>query len=196
MQAEDPFDLDRFLKAQAPVFDQVVRELKSGRKESHWMWYVFPQLRGLGFSRLAQFYGFASIEEARAYLNHSVLGVRLVTTTQIVLDSKAGSLNELFGSPDDLKFCSSMTLYSEAARQHIDLFRQAIDRWREGKPDERTLRLLRKQAGASDFAWLASASFLCTASWSAIPSSRASQELRRKIRQLRLKFVLSCLPEV
>jgi uncharacterized protein (DUF1810 family) len=145
MQAEDPFDLDRFLKAQAPVFDQAVKELKSGRKQSHWMWYVFPQLRGLGFSRLAQFYGIAFIEEARAYLNHSVLGVRLVTTTQIVLDSKAGSLNELFGSPDDLKFFSSMTLFSEAAREQIDLFMQAIDRWCEGKPDEKTLGLLRKQ---------------------------------------------------
>ena len=145
MQAVDPFDLDRFLKAQAPVFDQAVKELKSGRKQSHWMWFVFPQLQGLGLSNLAQFYGIASIEEARAYLNHRVLGARLATTTQIVLDSKAKSLRELFGSPDDLKFCSSMTLFSEAAREQIRLFRRAIDRWCGGKPDEKTLGLLRKQ---------------------------------------------------
>src|SRR5438046_1700808 len=106
----EPFDLERFLTAQAPVFETVLEELKAGRKRSHWMWFIFPQLRGLGWSPTAQFYGIGKLKEARAYLAHSVLGPRLLICTEAVLAIRGRSLHEIFGFPDDLKFRSSMTL--------------------------------------------------------------------------------------
>jgi uncharacterized protein (DUF1810 family) len=112
MEAADPFDLGRFLTAQAPVFASAVDELNAGRKRSHWMWFIFPQLRGLGSSSIAQFYGIGSLAEARAYLAHPVLGPRPVLCTETVLAVRDKSLHEIFGSPDDMKFRSSMTLFA------------------------------------------------------------------------------------
>jgi uncharacterized protein (DUF1810 family) len=142
MTSEDSFDLERFVTAQAPVFETVLAELRAGRKRSHWMWFVFPQLRGLGQSATARFYGIASIDEARAYLAHPVLGPRLDLCTTIVLGSEGPSLHAIFGSPDDMKFRSCMTLFSLATDDPANPFRQALDRWCSGRPDERTLALL------------------------------------------------------
>ncbi|MBN9560176.1 MAG: DUF1810 domain-containing protein [Alphaproteobacteria bacterium] len=142
MTTADPFDLDRFVTAQAPVFDTALAELKVGRKQSHWMWFIFPQLRGLGFSPTAQFYGIGSLDEARANLAHPLLGPRLTLCTRTVLESAARSLHDIFGSPDDMKFRSSMTLFETAARSDEQVFASAIERWCAGERDSRTLQLL------------------------------------------------------
>ena len=142
MPHPDPFDLERFATAQAPVFDRVLAELHAGRKRSHWMWFIFPQLRGLGFSATARLYGIDSLEEARAYLAHPVLGARLNACTRAVLAIEGRSLHEIFGSPDDMKFASSMTLFAHAAQQHTNLFRCAIKIRCGGQMDDRTLELL------------------------------------------------------
>ena len=142
MEADDPFDLKRFVAAQAPVFQTALGELKAGRKRSHWMWFVFPQLRGLGRSSMAQFYGVGSLDEARAYLAHPLLGTRLNLCTQTVLAIKERSLHAIFGAPDDMKFHSSMTLFARAAANDDSAFRRALDRYCEGRMDERTLALL------------------------------------------------------
>ncbi len=147
MSTADPFDLERFVTAQTPVFDTVLAELKAGRKRSHWMWFVFPQLRGLGRSSTAQFYGIGALDETRAYLEHSLLGPRLVLCTETVLASPAASLRELFGSPDDLKFRSSMTLFAAASTEDGGLFQKALDRWCGGRADEQTWRLLSSHGG-------------------------------------------------
>ena len=137
---DDPHDLTRFLAAQAPVIDQVRAELRAGRKRSHWMWFVFPQLRGLGFSTMAQRYGIASLDEARAYLAHPVLGPRLRECCTLVLQVPERSALEILGSPDDLKFRSCLTLFSLAAPGEA-LFRQGLDRFYGGEPDSRTVAL-------------------------------------------------------
>ena len=139
IMSEDHFNLQRFLTAQAPVYSTVLRELHDAYKRSHWMWYIFPQLRGLGFSSTAQFYGLTTLDEARAYLNHPVLGPRLVECTRIVVDAQAGSLNAIFGSPDDVKFCSSMTLFDLVSPNGV--FDKALERWCQGRRDERTIAL-------------------------------------------------------
>lgn len=138
----DPFDLHRFVAAQGPVFETVLAELKAARKKSHWMWFIFPQLRGLGLSSMAQFYGIGSLDEARAYLGHALLGPRLTLCTRTVLESDGRSLNGIFGSPDDLKFRSSMTLFEAAASEDGTLFGLALDRWCSGERDDRTLQLI------------------------------------------------------
>jgi uncharacterized protein (DUF1810 family) len=137
----DSFDLQRFVSAQAPGFDTVLAELQAGRKRSHWMWFIFPQLRGLGQSPTALFYGISSLAEARAYHAHRLLGPRLERCTRTALESRAHSLHEIFGSPDDWKFRSCMTLF-EIAAPETPLFGQALDRWCAGERDERTRRLL------------------------------------------------------
>ena len=142
MPDSDSFDLERFLTAQAPVFTTALAELKAGRKRSHWMWFIFPQLRGLGHSSTAMFYGLSSLDEARAYLAHPTLGPRLHLCTEAVLGITDSTLNSIFGSPDDLKFCSSMTLFSHAAGETQSTFRQALDRYCDGRTDGRTLALL------------------------------------------------------
>lgn len=142
MRQDDSSDLQRFVAAQAPVFDTVLEELRAGRKRSHWMWFVFPQLRGLGHSATAQLYGLASLDEARAYLAHPLLGPRLDLCAKTVMASGGGSLNAIFGSPDDMKFRSSMTLFAFAAPDTDSVFRQALDRWCDGRMDQRTLALI------------------------------------------------------
>ena len=134
-------DLDRFLAAQDPVLDQVRAELAAGRKRSHWMWFVFPQLRGLGSSAMAQQYGLASREEARAYLDHPVLGPRLEDCTALVNAVEGRSAEDILGGIDALKFRSCMTLFA-AVRPGESVFRSALRRYFGGVPDPRTLALL------------------------------------------------------
>lgn len=142
MQHQHPH-LSRFVRAQEDVFDTALTELRAGRKRSHWMWFVFPQLRGLGRSSTAQFYGIASLDEARAYLAHPLLGPRLRQATQATLPHAGRCAQDLFGSPDDLKFRSSMTLFSVAGGEPGSLFEQALQQFFDGKADEATLELLR-----------------------------------------------------
>jgi uncharacterized protein (DUF1810 family) len=142
MTEPNRFDLERFVTAQAPVFDTVLAELGAGQKRTHWMWYVFPQLAGLGRSSTARFYGIGGIDEARAYLAHPLLGPKLDLCTRIVLASESSSIHAIFGSPDDLKFRSCMTLFSFAAENPDNPFRQALDRWCDGRPDEQTLAFI------------------------------------------------------
>src|SRR4051812_12574295 len=112
MPDADHFDLERFVTAQASAFATALDELKAGRKRSHWMWFIFPQLRGLGHSPMAQFYGISSLAEARAYLAHPRLGPRLILCTETVLAVEGRSVHAIFGSPDDMKFRSSMILFA------------------------------------------------------------------------------------
>ena len=137
----DPFDLDRFVRAQDPVLDQVRRELTEGRKRSHWMWFVFPQLAGLGHSAMAQRYAIASLDEARAYADHPVLGPRLVECTSLVNGVADRAAYQLFGSPDDLKFRSSMTLFAQALPS-APPFQAALQRYFGGVGDSATLSRL------------------------------------------------------
>lgn len=134
----DPHDLQRFVSAQEPVIDTVLAELRGGRKRSHWMWFVFPQLRGLGHSPMAERYGIASLEEARAYLAHPVLGPRLRECCTLVLQVPDRSAHEILGSPDDMKFRSCATLFSLAAPDE-PVFRQCLERFYDGEPDPRTI---------------------------------------------------------
>ena len=139
--ASDPFDLNRFVEAQAPVYGSVVDELRSGRKRGHWMWFVFPQLRGLGFSPMAARYGISSLEEARAYLRHDLLGPRLHECTQLVNQVQGRSIAQIFGSPDDLKLCSSMTLFARATDDNLD-FVALLNRYYGGQHDQLTVARL------------------------------------------------------
>ena len=138
---DDPYNLQRFVDAQARVIDQVRRELAAGRKETHWMWFVFPQLRGLGSSSMAEKYGIASRAEAEAYLEHPVLGARLRECTELVNAVQNRSVEQIFGYPDDLKFRSSMTLFSSVTNEN-DVFRTALDKYFNGEPDPATVARL------------------------------------------------------
>lgn len=142
---DNAYGLDRFVWAQEGVIDRAVAELEAGEKQSHWMWFVFPQMRGLGMSPMAQRYGIASLDEAQAYLAHPLLGERLRRCTRAVLDVEGRTLHDIFGSPDDMKFRSSMTLFTLAAADTDPLFREALDRYCGGRMDERTLALLGRQ---------------------------------------------------
>ncbi|WP_437903052.1 DUF1810 domain-containing protein [Sorangium sp. So ce327] len=137
----DPYDLKRFVDAQAPVYARVLAELRRGEKSSHWMWFIFPQLKGLGHSAMAQRFGIASKAEAEAYLQHPTLGPRLLECTRLVNQIEGRSLYDIFDSPDDMKFCSSMTLFSRAAPGG-GAFLAALDKYCGGEPDPRTLALL------------------------------------------------------
>ncbi len=137
----DPHDLQRFIEAQAPVYEQVRKELCQGRKTSHWMWFMFPQFEGLGRSVMAQRYALASRAEAEAYLGHAILGPRLLDCTQWVNQVKGHSLHDIFGTPDDLKFQSSMTLFATIAADN-QVFREALEKYCGGQFDRRTLELL------------------------------------------------------
>ncbi|HEV7574773.1 MAG TPA: DUF1810 domain-containing protein [Caldimonas sp.] len=138
----DPHDLRRFVEAQAPVYAQARDELAAGRKRSHWMWFVFPQLRGLGRSAMAHRYGIASRAEAEAYLAQPLLGARLLECTRLMLAAREGaSALEILGAPDDLKLRSSMTLFAAVAAPGSP-FAAALDRFFDGRADPATLRLL------------------------------------------------------
>jgi uncharacterized protein (DUF1810 family) len=137
---DDPHDLQRFVDAQAGAYDQARAELSAGAKRSHWMWFIFPQIAGLGFSAMARRYAIASRLEARAYLNHAVLGPRLIACTRAVCRVEGRSAHQIFGSPDDLKFRSSMTLFAAVAQDGI--FAEALRKYYGGQPDEATLQAL------------------------------------------------------
>jgi uncharacterized protein (DUF1810 family) len=137
----DPFDLERFVEAQASVYDAACDELHDGRKHSHWMWFIFPQMKGLGSSPMSQRYGIGSLEEAHAYLAHPVLGPRLMEVTRLMLAARGGTPHDILGSPDDMKFHSSMTLFAQAAGAG-SIYAEALDKLCQGKPDERTLAIL------------------------------------------------------
>jgi uncharacterized protein (DUF1810 family) len=137
----DPFDLQRFVEAQERNYDDALAELKAGRKTSHWMWYVFPQIAGLGSSAMAKAYALGSLAEAKAYLAHPLLGSRLRDCVTAVNAVSGRTAHEIFGSPDDLKFRSSLTLFAEAAPEE-PLFRQALAAYFAGEADPRTLAAL------------------------------------------------------
>ena len=133
----DPYNLQRFITAQDPVFEEVCDELRAGRKKSHWMWFIFPQIRGLGNSPTAQKYAIASIDEAKAYLNHPILGARLRECCSLVNEVEGRSIEEIFGYPDDLKFRSSVTLFAHAAAEN-KVFTDALDKYFDGEEDPLT----------------------------------------------------------
>jgi uncharacterized protein (DUF1810 family) len=136
----DPFDLTRFVRAQDPVFRDVQEELTRGRKQSHWMWFVFPQVAGLGFSAMSQRYAIASRAEASAYLAHPILGPRLIECTRLVLAVEGRTINAILGAPDDAKFRSSMTLFDAVSDEPV--FDEALARYFSGKRDQATLDTL------------------------------------------------------
>ena len=138
---KDPLSLDRFVHAQAPVYDRVCDELAAGRKQTHWMWFVFPQLKALGRSHTAQHYGIAGADEAVAYWHHPLLGLRLVQCAALVLAVPKRSAHDIFGSPDDLKLRSSMTLFAAVAPESKS-FQAVLDRYYDGQPDPATVTLL------------------------------------------------------
>jgi uncharacterized protein (DUF1810 family) len=137
----DPYDLQRFLDAQEPVFAEVCAELRAGRKRSHWMWFIFPQLRGLGSSATAEYYAISGLEEAKAYLGHPILGPSLVECCRLVTGVQGLSAQEIFGYPDYLKFRSSMTLFAHAASENQP-FQAALEKYFDGKPDPLTMERL------------------------------------------------------
>jgi uncharacterized protein (DUF1810 family) len=140
--AADPHNLARYIAAQNPLFAQVCAELAAGEKRTHWMWFIFPQLRGLGSSLTAERYAIRSLEEARAYLAHPILGERLRSCTQLVNRVEGRSVQQIFGYPDCLKFHSSMTLFARAAGEPSGPFGQALGKYFAGEEDPRTGELL------------------------------------------------------
>ena len=143
----DAAGLGRFIDAQAPVYAEARAELAAGSKRSHWMWFVFPQLKGLGRSRMAMHYGLVDAAEAAAYLADPILGPRLVDCTRLMLATRGKSALQILGSPDDLKFRSCMTLFAQVAPAE-PVFAEALDRYFDGRGDERTLALLRDERDA------------------------------------------------
>jgi len=139
---KDRYHLERFVEAQAGVWGQVCAELRAGQKRSHWMWFVFPQIRGLGSSEMAMRYGISGTEEARAYLDHPVLGPRLRECAGIVVDLEGKSVEEIFGYPDHLKFHSSVTLFGEVAGPSERVFHKALTKYFGGKTDKATVERL------------------------------------------------------
>lgn len=136
----DSFDLERFVRAQDAVFPDVQRELTPGRKQSHWMWFIFPQIAGLGFSAMSQRYAIGSRAEAEAYLAHPLLGARLIECTRLVLAVQGRTINAILGAPDDAKFRSSMTLFGAVSDQPV--FDAALARYFSGERDGATLEIL------------------------------------------------------
>ena len=139
--ADDPFDLGRFIGAQDSVYERVLAELRDGRKRTHWMWFVFPQIAGLGHTSTARHYAIKSLAEARAYLDHPVLGKRLRECAEVLLAVEGRSASAIFGYPDDLKLCSSMTLFARAAEPG-SVFGRVLEKYYGGEEDARTLTLL------------------------------------------------------
>lgn len=140
---DDPFNLTRFLTAQESIYQQVLAELKNGKKRSHWMWFIFPQIQGLGKSPTSIFYAIKTKEEAQAYLNHTILGQRLLECTNIVLSIKGRYASEIFGFPDDMKLKYSMTLFSSIYDDNYP-FKQVLDKFFQGKKDDKTDYILAK----------------------------------------------------
>ena len=141
MDVADPYDLTRFVLAQERDYDRAIAEIRGGRKRSHWMWYIFPQFDGLGFSPTSQYYAIKSIAEAEAYLRHPSLGPRLLECVRATLELQGLSAGEVFGSPDDMKLRSCATLFASVSPAG-SVFEQVLDQYFDGKHDEKTLELL------------------------------------------------------
>jgi uncharacterized protein (DUF1810 family) len=139
--ADDPYNLQRFVDAQEAVYSKVCAELRAGCKRSHWMWFIFPQIRGLGHSSTAAFYAIASLDEAKAYLNHPILGPRLLECCRLVNQVEGRRIEDIFGYPDYLKFRSSITLFGQALSESV--FTAALEKYFHGVPDTATLDRLR-----------------------------------------------------
>ena len=144
---EDSYNLQRFVDAQWPVYERVCRELRHGRKQSHWMWFIFPQIKGLGHSATAQKFAISSREEAEAYLSHPILGPRLRECTRIVADLEGKPVEDIFCYPDDMKFRSSMTLFARGAvdkdkDKDKEIFQRCLEKYFRGEPDRLTLAAL------------------------------------------------------
>jgi len=142
--SHDPFDLARFTRAQEGVYDQALAELRRGQKETHWMWFIFPQIDGLGRSPTARQFAIKSVEEARAYLNHAVLGRRLLECSQALLNIPGKSAAQVFGFPDDLKLKSCMTLFARVSGPDSP-FERVLSKYFKGQPDHRTIELLNER---------------------------------------------------
>jgi uncharacterized protein (DUF1810 family) len=141
---DDRYDLARFVDAQQGVYETAIAEIRAGRKRSHWMWYVFPQVLGLGSSAMAQHYGIRDEEEARAYLAHPVLGQRLIECAEAICSVTGRSAREILGTPDDLKLRSCATLFAQVSPPG-SVFDRVLRRYYDGQPDQATLALLRPQ---------------------------------------------------
>jgi uncharacterized protein (DUF1810 family) len=141
MASSDPYNLQRFIDAQHPIYGQIRDELQRGQKETHWMWFIFPQIKGLGISTTAQKYAIRGIDEAKAYLGHPLLGFRLRECTQLVSMVTGRTIEEIFGYPDHLKFHSSMTLFAKASTGD-KFFTAALTKYFGGKLDRKTVELL------------------------------------------------------
>lgn len=140
----DNYNLKRFTDAQARDYETALSEMKNGRKRSHWMWYIFPQIQGLGFSETSQFYAIKNKEEAQAFLQHPILGERLITICNVLLNLQNNNAHHIFGSPDDVKLKSCLTLF--AALPNADpIFEALLQKFFNGKKDENTLRIVRQQ---------------------------------------------------
>ncbi|GAB4471409.1 MAG: DUF1810 domain-containing protein [Elainellaceae cyanobacterium] len=140
-EQENLYDLNRFLKAQTSDYARALAEIRQGRKRSHWMWYIFPQYAGLGFSATSQHYAIKSLAEAEAYLQHPILGDRLIECAEAALQVNGRSAYEIFGSPDDLKLRSCATLFAQVSPAG-SVFHQLLDQYFQGNPDARTLELI------------------------------------------------------
>jgi len=139
---DDPYNLQRFVDAQERVYDHVCSELRSGQKRSHWMWFIFPQIRGLGYSAISVKYSISSLEEAKAYLAHPILGPRLRECTRLVNEICGRSIDDIFGDPDDMKFHSSVTLFAHATPDN-QVFVDALEKYFRGEFDQLTLDRIR-----------------------------------------------------
>jgi uncharacterized protein (DUF1810 family) len=137
----DPHDLNRFLLAQQDDYERALAEVKNGCKRTHWMWYIFPQIDGLGFSSMARRYGIKNADETRAYLAHPILGSRLLACAEAVVANAGSNATEIFGSPDDLKLRSSATLFASVSAPD-SVFHRLLEKFYAGAPDKETLRLL------------------------------------------------------
>ena len=138
---DDPFQLSRFIKAQELEYDQAIKELKRGKKNGHWMWYIFPQMVGLGISHDSNYYGIKSRTESIAYQNHPVLGNRLRDCSHVILGLKENSISKIFSHPDDMKLRSSMTLFA-LINEHNSIFKQVLEKFFDGELDPLTVKIL------------------------------------------------------
>ena len=142
-KSKDIYNLQRFIDAQKNSYATALNEIRNGCKESHWMWYIFPQIAGLGFSETSQFYAIRDLTEATMYFQHELLGKRLLEISQALLDLDTDNAYEIFGSPDDIKLCSSMTLFAQV--QNVPpVFKNVLDKFFNGKADNKTLQLIQK----------------------------------------------------
>lgn len=137
-------DLNRFIKAQENSYEEALSEIKSGRKRSHWMWYIFPQFKGLGFSETSKYYSIKDLDEAKRYLNHPILGERLKLITNELLALNENNANKVFGSPDDLKLKSCMTLFAAINASEENIFNAVLDKYFKGQTDYKTLNLIKE----------------------------------------------------